>query len=110
LLLNFGLADELGEKSYRPALGGGGLQKTNMLLKGRAWYNKTGKVYFLEYTKIPQVFFTPHSMHTLWNVIALNLHKGQQLIIRATFHFLSLLFSCTYIFTVLICSTNTFTD
>jgi hypothetical protein len=33
LLLNFALADELGEKSYRPALGGGGLEEANMLLK-----------------------------------------------------------------------------
>jgi hypothetical protein len=27
LLLNFALADELGEKSYLPAFGGGGLKK-----------------------------------------------------------------------------------
>jgi hypothetical protein len=27
-------------------------------------YNKIGKMSSLEYTQIPKVFFTPHSMHT----------------------------------------------
>lgn len=48
LLLNFALADELGENSYRPALGGGGLQKANILLK---WHD------------------TMQEMHTFLNIV-----------------------------------------
>jgi hypothetical protein len=39
--------------------------------------SRVGKLYILEYAEVPEVFFTPHSVHTLFNFIFLSMSKNR---------------------------------